>query len=406
MALDVNKAQQVYRRSLQVLRESQLKNGGTLASKNRYQFVYPRDHAAVLLAFLEAGDFTRVKKGLEFVFSNQLKNGAFPQRYDPAGKDASYKPIQLDSVGSTLFVTAKYLQKTNDQAFAKKIATKMAKAVRYVESQFSQKNPNLLHTANSIFEAPPIEEGLEIWSNSSCGGALKELSKTKLVGKKLGERCRTLAKRIEKGILKNMWMPHKGKFIKTIRTGKSSSVYARTNASSYGVAEFGILPENDPRIKTTVRQINKEIWDGKTGGIYPYAKRDGTHNSGRGGWSHYTLMIARHYINTGQKRMADKYLNWAIKNSYRGQLPEHVTTWPRMKEYIRTFGRAGIIRPDRKRMFRKAYSHPASTKEKIFVETPLSWAHAEYVRTWKLYKQKFRVKVQHKKQTKPRRRRK
>jgi len=84
-------AELVYNKSIEVLKAVQLRNGGCLATPKgeRYPYVYPRDHAVILLGFLSAGLLRRAKKALEFVFNCQLETGAFPQRIDKDGNDAS-----------------------------------------------------------------------------------------------------------------------------------------------------------------------------------------------------------------------------------------------------------------------------------------------------------------------------
>ena len=120
--LDTKKAEKIYKKSIFVLNSTQLKNGGCLATPKgeRYPYVYPRDHAIILLGFLDADLNKECKKGLEFVLKSQLTSGAFPQRLNIKGKDASYKPIQLDGTALIIYAFAKYLKKTGNKKFKKK----------------------------------------------------------------------------------------------------------------------------------------------------------------------------------------------------------------------------------------------------------------------------------------------
>jgi len=60
---------------------------------------------------------------LEFILSTNTSKGAFPQRVDMNGEDASYKPIQIDGTGLILYTLAVYIEKTDDIAFAKNTST-------------------------------------------------------------------------------------------------------------------------------------------------------------------------------------------------------------------------------------------------------------------------------------------
>ena len=89
--INKGKAEKIYKKSIEILKKVQLRNGGCLATPKgeRYPYVYPRDHAICILGYLSAGMVKEAKKGLTFVLKGQLDNGAFPQRYDTKGNDAS-----------------------------------------------------------------------------------------------------------------------------------------------------------------------------------------------------------------------------------------------------------------------------------------------------------------------------
>jgi len=109
--IDVQKAEKVYEKSTEVLKSVQLGNGGCLATPKgeRYPYIYPRDHSVIILGFLSGGLFQRARKGIGFIFNCQLKSGAFPQRIDQKGNDASYKPIQIDGTSLVLFALSEYV---------------------------------------------------------------------------------------------------------------------------------------------------------------------------------------------------------------------------------------------------------------------------------------------------------
>ena len=93
--------ERLYKKSVDVLKEAQLDNGGCLATPlgERYPYIYPRDHSIIILGFLSAGMDNEAKKALEFIFGCVSCNqglGAFPQRIDKKGRDGKDVTYSID----------------------------------------------------------------------------------------------------------------------------------------------------------------------------------------------------------------------------------------------------------------------------------------------------------------------
>lgn len=379
--VNYKKAQKLYKKSVEVLKSVQLKNGGILATPKgeRYPYVYPRDHAIGLLGFLSAGFKKEVKKGIEFIFKAQGKSGAFPQRVDCAGKDASYKPIQIDGTGLNLYVFSRYVKKHQDAEFFNRYSEQAKKAVAYILKNI-EPDKDLVYTPNSIHEFPPIEQGLEIWANAVCCAALREMD------------CFLDSERIKRGILKFMWNSRIQGFIKTIRLKESSSVVTAADASVLGLAEFGVIDDRDEFFLKSVKRIEKNLWHSKLGGLCRYEKYYERNNGGYGPWPHFTLMLARHYIRVKNKKNVDRCLNWVLNTAYRNLLPEHIAPVEEFEEYVQDFKEAGILRKDRLTMIENARKHPMFKKGLAYITLPLTWPHAEFIITWNLYQKTFNVR--------------
>lgn len=389
MSVNLEEAEKLYKRSIEILKKSQLRNGGCLATPlgERYPYIYPRDHSFCVLGFISVGMFKEAKKGLSFVLSEQLKSGAFPQRYDTRGRDASYKPIQIDGTGLIIYSFCEYVKKTNDLEFARKNWKIIEKAVHYIKKSIVR-GRDLIFTPNSIHEFPPTEKGMEIWANCVCWRALKELNDVANL-LKIKSDYSNIAKSLKKKILKYMWNSRVKSFVKNIRIMEASSVKIEVDAAQCAVGYFDLLPENDKRVKQTIKRIKKELWNKELGGICRYPKREGRHNGGWGPWPHFTLMICRHWIKLRNKVKADKYLNWILKVAYNYELPEHISTVKEFNEYVTDFTEAGLLRKDRMVMIRNARKHPMFKKGVAYISIPLIWPHAEFIRTWNLYKEVF-----------------
>ncbi len=401
--IDHAKAEAVYEKSISILKNVQLDNGGCLATSEdeRYPFVYPRDHSLITLGFLSAGLYNQAKKALTFILNTDADQGAFPQRIDTKGNDASYKPIQIDGTGLILFAFSDYVNKTKDYDFAEKYFKRVKKAIDYIinhsyeniKGTYERKKHNLslplIYTPNSLHEYPPTEKGLEIWANCICCAALLQMYKLSKEIDELQIQCEQYAKKVKKAILKYMWNSRKKTFIKTIRVRESSSVLVDPDVGKYAIADFGILNDTDQRVISTITDIENNLWHQQLGGICRYPKYEGRNNGGWGPWPNYTLMICRHHIRVGNKQKADQYMNWILAKSYENMLPEHIASVNEFEEYVQDFTESGLLRKDREKMIENARHHPTYKTGTAYITLPLAWAHAEFIRTYNVYQNHF-----------------
>ena len=59
------------------------------------------------------------------------------------------------------------------------------------------------------------------------------------------------------------------------------------------------------------------------------------------------------------------------------------------EEFVSDFEQAGILRKDRRLMVKNAKKNPMFKKGIAYITLPLAWPHAEFIRTWNLYKAVF-----------------
>jgi len=323
--IDKRKAERIYRKSIDVLKDVQLRNGGCLATPKgeRYPYVYPRDHAVILLGFLSAGRYDRVKKGLEFALLGQYKNGAFPQRYDMDGRDASYKPIQIDGTALMIIAFVSYYKKMKDKAFLKKHWKRIEKGLQYIISNIDPEK-ELVFTPNSVHEFPPMEAGLEIWANALSCAALREAGDIALdiTGQPSKDLFDGNSHTIWKGIVGYLYNSRVRSFIKNIRLKESSSVETEIDGGVLALCDYGIIGDKESMMKLTIKRLERELWNKKLGGLCRYPKYEGRNNGGWGPWPHFTLMLARHYVRLKDKRNADRCINWCLKITYKDFFPE------------------------------------------------------------------------------------
>jgi GH15 family glucan-1,4-alpha-glucosidase len=403
--MDEAKLEALYQESLKVVDAVIHDNGATTASLpgSRYEkWVYPRDHNIVVMGMISAAEaaegsererwLEQAKKGLEFMIGAQFEDGSFPQRYNVDGTDASNKPKQIDGNGLFLNGVARYLDASQDSEFGNENWREIEAAAKHIVRQIHDFY-GLVAGVNGIHELPPIEEGIEVWSNAVCISGIRRVAK---VARQLGYSAKgqifnETADGMEVKVDQYLWNEQKGSYVKVIRLGHSSSVETRAFADTYALADYGVLDDASERVQRNVARVEKQLWHPELGGLCRYEESVGRNNAGWGPWAHFTLMVARHHITNGNKEQADKYLGWIVDIAHKNQLPEHIATKEAFETAFAEYEQAGLFeaRPDRKVMnenARKQEHRPGV----IYAVLPLAWPHAEFIRTYNLYKETFR----------------
>jgi len=406
--LNLIEAERLYENSVKILKNNQHEKGGFYASPpgTRYPFIYPRDHSIDILGCIAADMMDEAKKGLEFVLNSQKPLGEFSQRYDVDGNDASYKDLQIDGNGLVLYSTGKYFEATGgmffeklaDKKFVEKHWETISKAVDFILMNKNEE-VDLVHTINSIHEYPAYEHGFEIYANCACCAGIQAAVK---MGAALGKDVTTWemeAEKIKEAILTRMYSPRRRSFIKCIRVKEKNSnpigydAFASSvidvDVVEYAPAYFGIIEQQDIKNRYTVRRIHENLWDKEIGGLNRYPEMWGRNNGGYGPWCHFTCQLASHYTAIDDQDMAEMYLGWVVDMAHNYLLPEHISTIERFEMWLEDYTNAKILRDSKLTMIENVRKHPKWKDGMAYVTIPLIWPHAEYIRAYKDYIEKF-----------------
>ncbi|MCD4822382.1 MAG: glucoamylase [Methanococcoides sp.] len=406
--MNLIEAERLYENSVKILKNNQHEKGGFYASPpgTRYPFIYPRDHSIDILGCIAADMMDEAKKGLEFVLNSQKPLGEFSQRYDVDGNDASYKDLQIDGNGLVLYSTGKYFEATGgmffeklaDKKFVEKHWETISKAVDFILMNKNEE-VDLVHTINSIHEYPAYEHGFEIYANCACCAGIQAAVK---MGAALGKDVTTWemeAEKIKEAILTRMYSPRRRSFIKCIRVKEKNSnpigydAFASSvidvDVVEYAPAYFGIIEQQDIKNRYTVRRIHENLWDKEIGGLNRYPEMWGRNNGGYGPWCHFTCQLASHYTAIDDQDMAEMYLGWVVDMAHNYLLPEHISTIERFEMWLEDYTNAKILRDSKLTMIENVRKHPKWKDGMAYVTIPLIWPHAEYIRAYKDYIEKF-----------------
>ncbi|NOR48309.1 MAG: glucoamylase [Methanosarcinaceae archaeon] len=401
-------ALKLYENSIKILKNNQHENGGFYASPpgTRYPFIYPRDHSIDILGAIASGLMDEAKKGLEFMLKSQKPSGEFSQRYDVDGNDASYKDLQIDGNGLILFALGKYFEATGgsffeemaDKEFVLEHWETIEKAVEFILMNKNEE-VDLIHTINSIHEYPAYEHGFEIYANSACcAGIFAAVKMGQAIDKDMS-KWESEAETIKEAILTRMYSPRRRSFIKCIRVKdkKSNPIGYDAFASSvidvdvveYSPAYFELITEYDVKTISTVKRIHEQLWDKEIGGLNRYPELWGRNNGGYGPWCHFTCQLANHYTAIDNQDMAEMYLGWVVEMAHNYQLPEHISTIERFEMWLEDYTNAKILRDSKMTMIENTRNHPKWKYGLAYVTIPLIWPHAEYIRAYVNYMNKF-----------------
>lgn len=383
--------QKLYDRSVQIVRESQQGNGGTIASVKGSRYgvnVYPRDHAYAIMAFTSAGLDADARQGLNFILNVELSpEGMMAQRYGEDQKASSNKPPQIDGNALSLIAAGDYLRATKDTAFISKFHEQIRSIAGGILKNLNEfKHGSLVFGVNGNIEFSPYEEGFEIYTNACACKALAD------AGEILNdENLKAKSLQIKEGISNYLYIPEYGGFMPLVRKEPNPSIVNVANLTTFlALTDLEIFALSDPRIEESLEFHLKGTWNPEIGGYNRYAASMGRHNFGNGPWPREMLRLVRYYAKVGNKPRANELLDWVLNvallnEDYEQGLPEHVVTNEELEKEYKAFMRTFDINPREERV--KEYERNLSSKMYknhgvCYPVNPLIWSHSLFISVW------------------------
>lgn len=381
------KLQELYKRSLLILKTQIDKDGAIIAAndsdnmqfnKDTYSYMWPRDGAIVAIALIKAGFSSMTRPFFEFCRDVLYKEGCLLHKYNPDKtlgsswhpwilRDEFSLPIQEDGTALVLHALWIYYQETNDKEFIKRLYPALIKPMgdflarnRY-ENGLPKESYDLWEERRAIFTFTTSAVLAGLISADRLGHLFLD--------KEFCERCTVGYEIIKEAMIEYLYNEEKGYFRRSVSFEKGGVVYDDAMDSSvYGLFEFGVFDADDPKVVSTMQKMREWLWvKTDVGGIaryyndYYHQKTKDIDTVPGNPWFVCTLWYAKWLIKKAKTKDELKealdILNWVA---------DHALSTGVLAEQI----------------------HPY-TGEPLSV-SPLTWSHAEFVDTMTCYVEKLK----------------
>ncbi|MCF7910293.1 hypothetical protein K9L16_01320 [Candidatus Pacearchaeota archaeon] len=369
------------KKSVNVLKSLQLKNGGILASPKDggYPYIYTRDAVIITKAFNRVGLVKNSERFYYFMkeYAEISNYKEVFQRYNVNGLPAVTREHQNDNEGLLLHGIYDTYLYNDDETFIQNMWALIEDTVNLI---FSYSRFGLVKTEKSVHEYEKLEKGYEIWCNCACYRGLKDASKIAeiLNHKKKAKKWDKKAEKIKDKIMKKMFNSKTGVFMKNINYPDVPDI------SQLAPFYFEVF-DNNKILKNTLKYLKQHIWDNEIKGFRRFRKfevcRDWHwYSGGSGSWCSLTLIAARFYKRLKMTKEYKECISWINKISKKsnGLIPEHIATKDEYDEWKRReieFNSRIINEMKKAEKLVKKINH----REIVYWCTPLGWSHAEYL---------------------------
>jgi GH15 family glucan-1,4-alpha-glucosidase len=332
----------LYRRSLLTIKTQTDSDGAVIAAndtdilqfnKDTYSYMWPRDGALVTIAMDSAGYPIFSQMFFGFCSKVILPMGWFFHKYQPDGSpgsswhpwiigDKEQLPLQEDETALVLIALWKNFEKYKDVDSIKSYYRPIVKAAANFMASYRDPVTRLPLESYDLWEerravltftACAVQKGLECAANFARAFGEDDIY----------ENYNTAAQEVREAILKNLYDPALGRFVRGIAFDEHA-IAARddtVDSSLAGVFLFDVLPPDDPMVVSTMKQVEERL-SIKTpvGGVARYEgdsyQRQSNHDPSVPGnpWFVCTLWLAEWYVGIAKSKKdldhAKELLNW------------------------------------------------------------------------------------------------
>jgi GH15 family glucan-1,4-alpha-glucosidase len=378
---------ELFKKSQFYLRSHVDRRGGVIASgdsdmlqggRDTYAYVWPRDSAYVATALDWIGDRHSARQFFEFCAKSVTKDGYLMHNYRADGSLGSSwhgwlvdgrpeLPIQEDETALILWALWEHWLVSKDLDFIESIYESFIKKAAVFLTAHRDPYSGLPKPSYNLWEE---KFGVHTYTAATVYAGLKAAARfAEMLGKERSEHnFDRIAEEMREAIVKHLYNPEDGSFYRSlIIDPRGMTIYDRTidSSSAYGIFLFGVLPVDDPRLERAIALTKEKLTiTTPVGGIARYVDdnyyRSGGNQPGNP-WFITTLWYTQYAIATAKSDHdldeVRRELNWVEHNALRsGILSEQINPY--------TGAQVGAA--------------------------PLTWSHAEYIRTIVMYMRRLR----------------
>ncbi len=379
----------LFKRSLLIIRAQFDKRGAVTAAndsdimqynRDHYSYCWPRDGAMVSEALIRTGYPEMTKSFFEFCEDALTTGGFLLHKYNPDGSVGSswhpwihegkpQLPIQEDETALVLFTLWEYYRLTRDIEFVLLLYRSLIRPAGNFMVRFMVEKLNLPDQSYDLWEE---RRGIFTFTASAVYGGLQAAANfAGLFADYLRAKAyQEAAAKLKQGILTYLYDKSLHRFIRGVYLKADGTLEKdlTLESSVYGVAKFGVLPPDDPKMVSTMKAVESGLWvKTEVGGLarytddYYFRKSSDIANVPGNPWFVCTLWIAEWYISIA------KSVDDLVK-------PVQILQW-----VTRHALNSGIL---------SEQVHPY-TGEPLSV-APLTWSHSAYVYTVRLLIERMR----------------
>lgn len=378
----------LYRRSLLTAKSQTDAEGAVIAAndtsilqfaKDTYSYMWPRDGAFVTMALTECGYRVFADRFFDFCAKSILDGGWMFHKYQadksPGSswhpwimKDQRQLPIQEDETALVVLALWKHFERFKDVDLVKPFYSPLVKKAAHFMAEYRDLSSGLPLDSYDLWE-----ERRGRYTFTSCAvyaGLVAAANFARAFGEDEVEvKFSDASEDVKRGVLTQLYDPTLERFIRGLvsENGKVVAKDTTIDSSLCAVFLFGLLPADDPKVESTMRQVEDGLSVKTTvGGVARYAQdryqQLGEYKSGIPGnpWFITTLWLADWYIERAKKKddlsPAQKIIEWACSHT----LPSGI-----MAEQLNPFD-----------------GSPLSV-------SPLTWSHSGFVETVNRYTRKY-----------------
>lgn len=311
------RARELYRSSILVMRHATGANGSVIASPDTtslvvggdtYNYTWWRDGGYVSKAMDEAGLYENAHRFLEFAQQCQSPDGSFLHRHFPDGAVGStwHPPpfLQVDQTATVVSAVWHHFKRGADPDLLLDLWPLVKGAANFL-TDFRDPGTGLPAASFDLWEE---RKAIHTYSTAAVVHALERASR---IAEELGKdpaRWRRAGQEIHRAALELFWEPSGQRFLRSV-----SPRDERLDASILLGLKLGLLPWDDPRARQTVDGIEKRLWSPAVGGLARYEGDQyyGSENP----WIICTLWLAECRLRLGERERCRELIEWSAQHA-------------------------------------------------------------------------------------------